>query len=460
MSVASLPYATYGADARIGTGARTRTLVLGLGDTAQSVARWLARQGLSAMFVDSRPDADVEPITDILSDACVLKGFDAVEIDQFDQLIVSPGIPDTAPLLGRARAAGVPVLSDIAVFCREAIAPIVSVTGTNGKSTVVSLLHVMCQQAGVQSAAGGNLGPPALDLPMLDSEGVYLLELSSFQLQRTDHLAAHSACLLNVSPDHLDWHGSFEHYRNAKERIFNGAAFAVIGADVDLPETVDQDARVLRFSLDHPRRALDFGIAVHDAEDWFMFGETPLMPTAHSALVGAHNHLNVLAALALGSSIDLPMSAMLRAVNAFQGLAHRHQHVGTFRGIRWVNDSKATNCAAALASVSADNAPTVLLLGGRSKGEDFSAFARALPDHVVACIAYGENASEIRKALASENRPCDETQTLRDAVSRANATATHGQTVLLAPASASHDQFANFSDRGTQFSQLIQEYAE
>ncbi|MEO0575389.1 MAG: UDP-N-acetylmuramoyl-L-alanine--D-glutamate ligase [Pseudomonadota bacterium] len=460
MSVASVPYAAYGADAKLGNGVRTRTLVLGLGDTAQSVARWLARHGHSAMFVDSRPDADAGAITDVLPDACVLKGFDEVDIDRFDQLIVSPGIPDTSPLLERARNAGVPILSDIAVFCREAIAPIVCVTGTNGKSTVVSLLSAMCQHANVTSAAGGNLGPPALDLPMLDSEGVYLLELSSFQLQRTDNLIAHSACLLNVSPDHLDWHGSFEHYRNAKERIFNEAAYAVIDADTPTPATIDSDTQVLRFSAHKPAGSRDFGIAEFAGEDHFMFGETPLLPVADSALVGRHNHANVLAALALGSSIDLPMSAMLRAVRSFAGLAHRHQHVATLQGVRWINDSKATNCAAALASVNAGVQQTVLLLGGRSKGEDFVEFARALPDHVVSCVVYGENADEVCDALSQAERACRRVSDLRAAVVHAAAVATSGQTVLLAPASASHDQFLNFAERGTHFCALVQEHVE
>ena len=255
MSNANLLRMTYGVEPRSVAGERVRTLVLGLGDTAQSVARWLSRQGETALFVDARPDADTQAIHAALPDACVMHGFENVDISAFDQIIASPGIPDNTPLLETARAAGVPVLSDIALFCREAVAPIVCVTGTNGKSTVVSLLREMCRHAGVDAAAGGSLAPPALDLPVLGSDGVYMLELSSFQLQRTDNLVAHCACMLNISPDHLDWHGTFAHYKQAKERIYRHTAYAVVNADEALPEHIDPDAQVLRFTLGVPQHA-------------------------------------------------------------------------------------------------------------------------------------------------------------------------------------------------------------
>ncbi|MEM8547149.1 MAG: UDP-N-acetylmuramoyl-L-alanine--D-glutamate ligase, partial [Pseudomonadota bacterium] len=304
------------------------TLVLGMGATGQSVARWLAREGATACFADEHSEVNHVLIRDILPDAKCMTGFDALDVTQFDQIVVSPGIPDTTPILQRAFMARVPVISDVELFLRDARARVVGVTGTNGKSTVVTLLATMCEHAGVRHAAGGNLGPPALDLPALETDDVYVLELSSYQLQRTHNLVLHAAAILNIAPDHLDWHRDFAEYRAAKARILADTAYAIVNADAPYVDLVgDTHGELVRFTLGRPGDVRTFGVIEDAGEDWLAFGRERLLPVAALGLKGRHNTANALAALALGSSIDLPMSAMLSALREFTGLAHRHEWV-------------------------------------------------------------------------------------------------------------------------------------
>lgn len=432
-----------------------RTLVLGVGATGRSVARWLSRREQTAVFADESEGADVEAIQNILPDAKVTLGFDAVDVGEFDQIVASPGIPDSAPILKRALAQRVPVVSDVTLFVREVNAALVGVTGTNGKSTVVSLLAAMCARADVLHAAGGNLGPPVLDLPLLD-DGVYLLELSSYQLHRSESLSLQAACVLNVAPDHLEWHGGFDAYRDAKKKIYIDAAYAVVNRD-DPNSAVGADctAQVLTFGVGIPEDEHAFGLARHRGATWFMCGASALLPVDDAALRGKHNHLNILAALALGTAIDLPMSAMLDAIRSFGGLPHRHQLVAQRHGVFWINDSKATNCDASLASVAAVEGDVILLAGGVGKGEDLTAFAQTLPQSVRKIIAYGANAAELHTAMTQATRDCDQVTTLEDAVTRAQRDARAGDTVLLAPAAASQDAYANYIERGEHFTQLV-----
>ena len=433
-------------------------LVLGTGATAQSVARWLRRTGGTAVFADTRADADGGPIRSVLPDAPVVLSATAEVLDGAAEIIASPGIPDNDPLLLAARERAIPVHSDVAVFCRKAAAPIVAVTGTNGKSTVVSLLAHMCQQAKLPFVAGGNLGTPVLDLPTLPAGGVYVLELSSFQLQRTSNLDAQCACVLNIEPDHLDWHGDFSAYREAKLSVYRRCAYAVLPAALAVPERlIDKQAVQITFGDRPPEGSHSVGVVQVGGVPWWAMGRERIMPVADAALAGSHNILNVAAAFAIGTSIDLPLSAMIEAVRSFPGLAHRHQLVTTRAGVRFIDDSKATNCAAALAAAAAVDGPVVLLAGGLGKGEDYAAFAVALPDHVRVAIVYGELGDALEHALVTNGRSCVRVADLPAAVREARHLAVSGDTVLLAPAAASQDAYVDYKERGQHFCRLVAE---
>lgn len=432
------------------------TLVLGVGSTGASVARHLARTGRAAHFADTREDADARAVHAAMPGAPTLLGdLDTIDLDAIGCIVASPGVPPREPFLQRAEAAGVPIVSDIDLFCDAAEAPIVAVTGSNGKSTTVSLLAALCEQAGIVAAAGGNLGTPALDLLEQPTPEFYLLELSSFQLQRTATLDAYCACVLNITPDHLDWHGDFETYAAAKYRIYARCEYAVLNADAPPPRgLIDTRATLLAVTGGEPGER-QFGLRGSGRDARLAFGNRDLLSVSECGLAGRHNALNALAALALGSAMDLPMSAMLEGLCSFRGLPHRHQRVAQRNDVDWVDDSKATNTAAALASIEAVDGPVVLLAGGRGKGEDLSGFARALPGFVEHCVLYGENRDALSAVLSDAGKACTITETLSEAVGVAAALAGPGDTVLLAPAAASQDQFADYQARGRAFADAV-----
>lgn len=435
-----------------------QTLVLGTGLTGQSIARWLQRTGRSAVFADTRERADAAAIQRELPDATVVAAADRSVLEGKTEVITSPGVAEHDPIIRASRELGIPVYSDIAIFAREAIAPVVAVTGTNGKSTVVSLLAHMCQQAGMSFSVGGNLGTPALDLVEPGPDGVYLLELSSFQLARTPNLALQSGCLLNVEPDHIDWHGSFESYRAAKMKILDHCAYAILPTDMTQSDVViDSGAVRLRFGVQPPASVRDVGVVDFEGRRYWASGDTRLLAIDEAALIGEHNVLNVAAALAIGTSIDLPLSAMCAAIRSFPGLDHRHQLVTVRDDVRFVDDSKATNCAASLVSARAVNGPVILLVGGLGKGEDYLEFAQSLPAQVHHVIVYGALAPTLSAALRQTRITHSEVADLPAAVSKAHELSRAGDTVLLAPAAASQDAYVDYKQRGQHFRALVTE---
>ena len=313
----------------------------------------------------------------------------------------------------------------------------------------------MCVADGREALAGGNLGEPALDLLGKETPDIYVLELSSFQLHRTQNLPAKVAVLLNVSPDHLDWHADENEYRQSKYRVYKDADAAVINrADEQAAEYAACCERVISFGLDSPE-AGHYGLRTDDDQTYLACGETLLLSTRELAMYGLHNQLNALAALAAGDLLGLEMSAMLRVLVEFPGLPHRMQFVARVGAVDYVNDSKATNVAAAVASIESVNTMLVLVAGGDGKGGDFSDLAAAVDDKLRGAVLVGKDAEKIAHALDTV-MPVHFADTMGDAVSMAAKCAESDDTVLLAPACASLDQYSNYMERGESFCTAVE----
>ncbi len=432
-------------------------LVYGLGATGLSVARYLKRQGVNARFVDSRQEPPgVAELSEICADAATVFGKTPKKfLKNTTRVIVSPGIADTDAYLEAARAAQVEVVSDIELFVGEAKAPFIAVTGSNGKSTVTTLLALMCDAAGKTAYAGANLGVPALDLLDKVKPDFYLLELSSFQLQRTRNLPAQVAVLLNISPDHLDWHTSEDEYRAAKYRVFAQAESAVYNrADEEAADRIPENLHRVSFGLDEPGPD-QYGLLDDDGEFFLARGEQLLLAVADVAMVGAHNLANALAALAAGELIGLDMSSMLQVLNEFPGLPHRMQLVANIGGVRFINDSKATNVGAAIASIESIDGLVVLIAGGQGKGGDFNKLATSTCSHLRAVVLIGEDAALLEGAFADLVQT-SRAKDMNAAVERAAGVAERGDTVLLAPACASFDMYQNYQARGDDFCSKVE----
>lgn len=436
--------------------AADRPLVVGLGSTGLSVARYFQRQGIDARFADSRDDPPgLVELRQIDANAELSVGkLTKTLLRHASRLVVSPGIPDSDPFLVAARDAGIPVQSDIDLFVDEARAPYIAVTGSNGKSTVVTLLSLMCRAAGVDAPAGANLGTPALDLLADDTPDFYILELSSFQLQRTASLPARVAVLLNISPDHLDWHANEQEYREAKRRIFREAEAAVYNrGDDDIESALPTGIARVSFGLDEPAEG-QYGIRHADGDAFLARGDQLLLSVRDIALVGRHNQANALAALAAGELMGLEFAPMLQVLHEFPGLPHRMQFVADIGGRTFINDSKATNVGAAIASVASVDGRVVLIAGGQGKGGDFVSFAEHTASKLRAALLIGEDAAPLEAAFG-DKVATERAANLSAAVSRAAEIAEAGDTILLAPACASFDQYPNYQARGDDFCRAV-----
>ncbi len=437
-----------------------RTLVVGLGVTGLSCARFLAKQGVEVAVTDSReqPPA-VDQIRSELPDvALFLGGFDADIFARAQRIVVSPGVSLQEPLVATARRRGVEVIGDIELFARAAQAPVIAITGSNGKSTVTTLVGEMARQAGKQVRVGGNLGTPALELIEDVEPDLYVLELSSFQLETVTSLRCLAATVLNISADHLDRYASLDEYARAKQRIYVGAKVQVVNRDDPLAAAlaVQSPARV-SFGLNEPE-GQNFGVVDTAAGAWIVRGGERWMPVAHLRIAGRHNLANALAALALGDAAGLDRQAMLQVLREFQGLPHRTQWVAERNGIAWYNDSKATNIGATLAAVQGFDGPLVLIAGGQGKGADFADLAAGLDKRVKAMVLIGEAADEIQRAIG-ERLPVRRASSMWEAVAMAAELADAGDLVLLSPACASFDMFDNYKHRGEVFTRAVQELA-
>jgi UDP-N-acetylmuramoylalanine--D-glutamate ligase len=451
-----------------------KVLVLGLGDTGLSMARWLARHGARVSVADTRdepPGARAlhaeHPQVGVETGAYRARSFDAV-----DAIAISPGVDRREPLVSQALLRGVPVAGDIELFAQalpdvagargSAMPKILAVTGSNGKSTVTAMAGAACRAAGCETLVAGNIGVPVLDaLAGIESgaalPGVVVLELSSFQLESTSSLAADAATVLNVTEDHLDRYDTMADYAAAKARIFQGARVRVVNRmDACSVRMAGASGDVVSFGLDAPPRERDWGLIELAA---LARGGASLMPVAELPVAGLHNAANALAALALGEAIGLDTGPMLEGLRGFRGLPHRLEKVAGIGGITFFNDSKGTNVGATVAALNGMTTPAVLIAGGEGKGQNFAPLAAAVSARARAVVLIGRDAAAIERALEGCGVSLLRAQSMEAAVAAAYGAAAPGDAVLLSPACASYDMFRSYVHRGEVFVRAVQALA-
>ncbi len=440
------------------------SVVVGLGKTGLAVARFLKREGHRFAVIDTRdnPPGLEEFRAEMPEIELHLGGYRQDWLDGADELVVSPGLSLKTPEIAQALAQGARAIGDIELFCRKVKAPIIAITGSNGKSTVTTLVGEMAAAAGVAVEVGGNIGTPVLDLLERPEAELYVLELSSFQLETTHSLRAVAATILNISPDHMDRYRDLAEYHQAKQRIYRGCRHAVINGDDLLCEgLLPSDCAVTRFTLGTPDLK-QYGLRVHQGETWLARGLEPLLPVRAMKMRGRHNQANALAALALIEAAGVALEPALEALQAFTGLAHRCQWAGDVDGVIWFNDSKATNVGAALAAIEGlgaeleGEARLILLAGGDGKGAEFDELAPAVARYVRTVVLIGNDAERIAAALpgaAIEHAGYD----FARALELCRTAARPGDRVVLAPACASFDMFDNFNHRGDCFMAAVRE---
>ncbi|HET9579380.1 MAG TPA: UDP-N-acetylmuramoyl-L-alanine--D-glutamate ligase [Usitatibacter sp.] len=444
-----------------------KVLVVGLGDTGLSSVRFLARRGAHVRAADSRP---APPALDALRRGhpdveAHLGPFDTAILAGVDAVVASPGVALREPLLRAAVARGLEVVGDVEVFARAlrrraAGTRVLGITGTNGKSTVTALAGAMGEAAGLRTVVAGNIGLPVLDA--IDSpEGaraeLFVLELSSYQLETTSSLALDAAVMLNLTQDHLDRYDGMEGYARAKERIFLHARRRIVNRE-DPWSRAMADAAAFSFGLDVPRSRSQWGL---DAERRHLVrGDETLLAVDAMAMQGLHNAANGLAAHALLSAIDAPAAALAQALRSFKGLPHRVELVAETHGVRFYDDSKGTNVGATVAALEGMRSPVVLIAGGDGKGQDFTPLAPAVASKARAVVLLGRDAPAIASALEPAGVPLERAGSMEQAVEAAFELAREGDAVLLSPACASFDMFRNYKHRGDVFAEAARAIAE
>ncbi|GAA5523930.1 UDP-N-acetylmuramoylalanine--D-glutamate ligase [Microbulbifer aestuariivivens] len=438
-------------------------VVIGLGATGVSVVRYLLREGIVPVVLDSRCNPPgLERFRDEFPHVPLQLGpLHEDALLSAGEIIASPGVALAEPALQRALAEGIPVIGDIELFAQamnrlQQPPKIAAITGSNGKSTVTTLLGLMAQRAGVRVAVGGNIGVPVLDLLVQPLPELFVLELSSFQLETTHTLAVTVATILNLSEDHMDRYADMAAYHAAKQRIYRHAEQLVVNRDDVLTRApLAQGVREWSFGLDTPDLG-QFGIRRMDGEEWLAQGVEKLMPVAEMAMVGRHNAANALATLALGHAVGLPMQAMLEELRDFPGLTHRCERIGDVDGVVFVNDSKGTNVGAtraALEGLGSTDHKIVLIAGGEGKGADFAPLAKTV-GNLRGLVTIGVDGEKIAAVLEGAC-PVKTAESMQEAVAAAKAMAKPGDYVLLSPACASFDMYRNFEARGEDFRNVV-----
>ncbi len=422
--------------------------VVGLGKTGLSCIKYLSKQNVQIIGVDSRaqPPTLVELQTDFPDVQLFLGDCNQQILDTVDEIVLSPGVSLKEPVIAAQVKRGIPVVGDIELFVRVAKAPIVAITGSNGKSTVTTLVGDMAEAAGLNVQVGGNLGTPVLDMMGSKEPDLYVLELSSFQLETTFSLQAAAAVVLNISPDHMDRYNDLSEYKAAKMRVYDNCKIAVVNRDEPY--------------YTRTQKTYSFGLSAHiDSEfgvlnNYLTFGTKKLLAVEDLRIKGQHQVANALAALALGTAVDIPMVAMLQTLREFSGLPHRCEWIANIDSVDWYNDSKGTNVGATVAAIKGLGqsiaGKITLIAGGQGKGADFSDLAPVVAEYVRSVILIGEDADKIEAELsdASDIKYVD---SMHQAVKLAKSSARSGDIVLLSPACASFDMFDNFEHRGKAF---------
>ncbi len=448
-------------------------LVLGLGVSGLSMARWLSYRGAHVRVADTReaPPCGAQ-LQRELPDVPVATGTLRPEsFDNVDLVAISPGVPATEPLVEIAASRGVPVVGDIELFAQAlpaiSAAKVLAITGSNGKSTVTEMAGAMCRQAGLSTVVAGNIGLPVLDAllgiaraadPDEREPEVFVLELSSFQLETTYSLDAHVAACLNLSADHLDRYRGMPAYAQAKARIFRGSGIQVLNRqDVWCCSMALAGRTVFTFGLDAPLGEREWGLADRRGETWLAQGNRQLMAVSELRISGLHNATNALAALALTRAIDLPYEPLLHALALFEGLPHRVQKVGEIDGVAFYDDSKGTNVGATLAALNGMRQKVVLIAGGDGKGQDFSPLKSAVAARARAVVLMGRDREKIAQSIESSGVPVQRARDMEEAVRMSLAAAHEGDAVLLSPACASFDMFRDYEHRAQVFVQAVKQ---
>lgn len=438
------------------------TVVVGLGKTGLSCLRFLSgKKDVKLAAIDSRliPPGILQVKNEFKQVPIFLGGLDQDVLQKADELIISPGVALTEPAIAKQIKSGKSVIGDIELFLRHIHAPIVAITGSNGKSTVTSLVGEMAKACGIKVAVGGNLGTPVLDLAQQDDFASFVLELSSFQLETTFSLRAKAAVNLNVSPDHMDRYQSFEDYVRAKQVIYQNCEYSIINRDDPSSfEGAKLSEKIISFGLDAPLEN-QFGIRKLNHKIYLARGNDHLIAVDELIMQGEHQWQNILAALALGEVLGLPMTKMLDTVKSFKGLAHRCQKVRTLSGVDYYNDSKGTNVGASLAAINglgrAIQGKIILIAGGIAKDADFSPLTQTAKKYLKSVVLIGQDQDRIAQALAGATNLL-RAKSLEQAVLQARDLANPADIVLLSPACASFDMFKNFEQRGEMFEKIVQ----
>ena len=439
-----------------------KVLVLGLGETGLSLARWLVVQGACVRAADSRelPPAFATLRMELPQVEIHCGTFRDELLDGIELIAISPGIPLSEPMVQRAAARGIPIVGDIELFAQQLEAngskpKVIAITGANGKTTVTSMVGAMCRAAGLNTEVAGNISPAVLDV-LRQRKGqqpdVWVLELSSFQLETTSSLNADAATVLNVSEDHLDRYADMDAYTAAKTRIFRGAPVRVLNRDDARSQGMILPGRkCMSFGLNGPPAFNDWGIEHSGSDIWLVQGPQRVMNASELQVAGLHNVANALAALTLCHAIGLPLAPLLDALRAFKGLPHRMEQVVEIDGVTYYDDSKGTNVGATVAALRGLGRKSVLIAGGDGKGQDFTPLIPVVAQHARAVVLIGRDADRIAGALEDCGVPVVYAHDMVDAVRQSAALAQPGDAVLLSPACASFDMFRNYAHRAEVF---------
>ena len=440
-------------------------LVLGLGETGLSMVRWLSAQSAHLRVADSRsaPPGLTEVGQYVPAGQIYCGNFNDALFDGIELIAISPGVPLRDPAVAKAVARGVAVVGDIELFAqslpKDNRPHILAITGANGKTTVTSMVEHLCRAAGKDVVAAGNISPAVLDVVLergVNQPEVWVLELSSFQLETTYTLNADAATVLNISEDHLDRYADMDEYSAAKARIFSGCGVQVLNRDDERSMGMARkDCRIITFGLNLPGNESDFGIESIEGETWLMQGSQQLLKASELQVAGTHNVANALAALALSRAIDFPMPTLLDALRSFKGLPHRVERVAEFDGITYYDDSKGTNVGATIAALQGLGCKAVLIAGGEGKGQDFTPLNPVVAQHARAVVLIGRDAPLIGAALNGCGVDVLRAEDMNDAVRLAAHLAQNGDAVLLSPACASFDMFRNYEHRAEVFIEAV-----